>query len=559
MMIIRNIFQYKVKLHLMVILLLLWPFVSAMALSATDNISISTDKSFYVVGELVNIKVINELDSESINNKRDYVYCDFISQSGDIQLSQKLMLINGVGELQMHIPKNIKSGYYIIRAYTRQMRLSPLTYAFVEVKVVNIIDSEVVGAGVSQSIELKKNASISISEQMIFEGLSSNYKRRDKVSFNIKIDTSLYRKSSISVSVVPKLSTSINALKAYQLKTLEIDSNLSFDESSGFTLSGYIIQKDTNNTVAGKIIYLSVRGTKHIQTCISDSMGRFYVCMPNIYNEHSVYISTDTVDKNAEIFIDMDNDQYYNYLFKKDFRLSSDEKKLALLLSQNIAIKENFANKKVQNIESEAIISKPPFYYKADELVVIMDYVDMPTLDMYFTELPGRARLYKRRKKTKIKVLASNDVPLVMDPLIMIDYVAVNDLDEILKISPKSINRVEVVNQYYQLGDISFGGIINFISNNDDFGGFNFAKSSMVINYSFLNECAAAPSNIIDAALAIPDARTTLYWNAKPSITDGDINVEFTSSDVAETYSVVVKGIKNNGDKFYFTKEFIVK
>jgi len=182
----------------------------------------------------------------------------------------------------------------------------------------------------------------------------------------------------------------------------------------------------------------------------------------------------------------------------------------------------------------------------------------MPTLDMYFTELPGRARLYKRKKKTKIRVLASNDVPLVMDPLIMIDYVAVNDLDEILKINPKSINRVEVVNQYYQLGDISFGGIINFISNNDDFGGFNFAKSSMVINYSFLNECATH-SNIIDATIAMPDTRSTLYWNAKPIIEDGNMNVKFTSSDVAETYSVVVKGIKNNGDKFYFTKEFIVK
>jgi len=264
MMIIRNIFQYKVKLHLMVILLLLWPFVSAMALSATDNISISTDKSFYVVGELVNIKVINELDVQLINNKRDYVYCDLISQSGDIHLSQKLMLINGVGELQMHIPKNIKSGYYIIRAYTRQMRLSPLTYAFVEVRIVNIADSEVVGAGVSQSIELKKDASVSVGEQMIFEGLSSNYKRRDKVSFNINIDTSLYRNSSISVSVVPKLSTSINELKAYQLKTLEIDSSLSFDESCGFTLSGYITQKDTNNTVTGKIIYLSVRGCRDI-------------------------------------------------------------------------------------------------------------------------------------------------------------------------------------------------------------------------------------------------------------------------------------------------------
>ena len=551
----RNVFQ-NVRVYLVVFILLFVPVASVMAMHATDGISISTDRAFYVVGELVHIKVYRPKVNDSYKIKRDYVYCDLISQGGDMKLSQKLMLIDGSGELQMKIPKNTKSGYYIIRAYTRQMRTEPLSYAFVEIKIVNIIESDVVGKGRLQGIKLTEDSNIKNAETTI-DGLLSNYKRRDSVSFKINVDTSIYCQESLSISVVPKLSFFNNKLKSSLLHKLVIDTNINFAEKRGFTLSGYISQSDSTKTVAGKVIYLSVRGTKQIQTTISDSVGRFYVSMPKIYNEHSVYISTDTVDKNAKIFINKDNDQYFNYLLNKEFRLSSEEKKMALLLSQNVAINESFAVKLNKQKESEAIIIKPPFYYKADETVVIMDYVDMPKLGMYFTELPGRARLYKKHKKTKIKVLASNDVPLVLDPLILIDYVAVNDLDEILKINPKSINRIEVVNQYYQLGDVSFGGIISFISNNDDFGGFNFAKSAMVINYSFLNECASTENR--NTSVSMPDTRTTLYWNAKPKIEDRAINVEFTTSDVAETYSVIIEGVKTNGDRFYFTKDFIVK
>ena len=58
----------------------------------------------------------------------------------------------------------------------------------------------------------------------------------------------------------------------------------------------------------------------------------------------------------------------------------------------------------------------------------------------------------------------------------------------VLKINPKRIDRIEIINQYYQKGELSVGGIINFISKDNDFGGFEFKNSSLVINYMFLNE-----------------------------------------------------------------------
>jgi len=123
-----------------------------------------------------------------------------------------------------------------------------------------------------------------------------------------------------------------------------------------------------------KRIFISIVGTKDVFTTMSDSMGKFYVSLPIIYGEHEVYISTDTIDKNAIILIDKDYDLQSNYWLNKEFRLDASEKKLALMLAQNIAVYKLFNNK---NITVENIIAKKPFYGAPDETTVIMDFIDL--------------------------------------------------------------------------------------------------------------------------------------------------------------------------------------
>jgi len=137
----------------------------------------------------------------------------------------------------------------------------------------------------------------------------------------------------------------------------------------------------------------------------------------------------------------------------------------------------------------------------------------------------------------------------------MVDYVAVNDLDRVLNLNPKLINRIEVVNSYYQKGDLSFGGIINFISNNGDFGGLEFKNSSLVINYSFLsNYKSIEPIKEKNT----PDARTTLYWNPMPEIIDGKTSISFYTSDVESDYEIIIQALNNNGNKVVYKRGFTV-
>jgi len=559
-MIIKYIYRQSIRSIFIIFLGIIIPINLLYAQHSDIDyfIEINSDKSFYVVGETIGLSIIipEFLNNETIKN--DFVYCDLISQEGNIKSTLKTKLINGEGKGQFLIPNSLKSGYYIVRAYTRKMRINPLSYAFIELRIINIDDESILSAGANQSIKLSIDSVNIDKNEIVVNGLSQKYSPNSEVNFSIKLDTVNCIPSSVSVSVIPKLAFAVNKLKTEQIGSIEIDSTVIFDEDRGFTLIAKISNTDSSNTYNRKRIFVSVMGAKTTQTVISDSNGYFYVSMPNIYNEHEVYISTDTIDNNAKVFIIRDNDIYSNYLLDKELRLTVEEKELALLLSQSVAINTSFF------MESDIETSKNdketvPFYYEPDQTTVIMDYIDLPSLSMYFTEVPNGARLFKEKKKTKVRIYGENEVPLFLNPLIMIDFVAVNDIEPILNISPKSINRIEVVKQYYQLGDASFGGIINFITNNNDFGGFNFANSALMINYNFLNFYKDFDNGYLIKESNTPDTRTTLYWCPNSDINEGEMQIKFRTSNVSTTYTLVVRGIEKSGKAFYFTEDFEVK
>ncbi len=550
----KNILYRKELLSIsMALLILVLPsYLFSQNTKVKYSISVSTDRSLYVVGETVEIKITIPEFTKSNKLTRSYIYCDLLGQGGQRQTSIKLVLLKGKGKGQINIPSSAKSGYYIIRAYTREMRLDPTSFGFACIKVVNIENRDLLGNNENSLLKLDIDSINNNNKYITINNINKSINKRTKVGVELDIDTSSVDLSSLSISIVPKLTFNNTQLKVKLLSKDRIIDKLAYPETKGFSLSGTIVQKDTNLFFKRKRIFISIVGTKDVFTTISDTTGKFYVSLPLIYGEHEVYISTDTIDKNSIILIDKDYDLKTNYWLNKEFRLTNSEKKLAFKLAQNLAISRIFNNMPKADV---SIIAKKPFYFNADETIVIMDYIDLPSLHMYFTELPSSVHLYNP-KKYKARIWDSNEIPLLENPLIMVDYVAVNDLSRVLKLNPKLINRIEVINTYYQKGDLSFGGIINFISNNNDFGGLEFKNSSLVFNYSFLTPYI--PIKPIDN-VNIPDARTTLYWNPNIKIAGRKSQFYFHSSDVEGDFEVVVQGIDKKGEKFVSRKSFSVK
>ncbi len=187
------------------------------------------------------------------------------------------------------------------------------------------------------------------------------------------------------------------------------------------------------------------------------------------------------------------------------------------------------------------------FYGKPSEIFYIDNYVQLPTLEEYFTELIALAKVRMHNGKKYFKVLGTQTGLTDFDPLILVDLVAVDNPSLVLAISPANISRIEVVNQLYVKGDQTYGGIINIISKRGDFAGIDLPSSGVFINYGFLADSSHYPGNYPPLQHS-PDARNTLCW--EPNIVLDKSNtakITFTTSDAPGKYQIILNGINSKG------------
>jgi len=112
--------------------LLVFLFVSTSELKAQENskpdsifrekLVVLTDKSFYVTGEIVWLKIYALND---VNNLKDSIskvaYVELLNADNKPVLQAKLQLNNGIGSGSLQLPTSLNSGNYLLRGYTAWM------------------------------------------------------------------------------------------------------------------------------------------------------------------------------------------------------------------------------------------------------------------------------------------------------------------------------------------------------------------------------------------------------------------------------------------------------
>jgi len=124
--------------------------------------------------------------------------------------------------------------------------------------------------------------------------------------------------------------------------------------------------------------------------------------------------------------------------------------------------------------------------------------------------------------------------------------------------SPAGIDHIELVSSLYIKGNITYGGIISFVSRKNDFAGIDLPKSGTFINYKFLEECSG---NIPAGPLPVnhPDSRNTVYWDPDVQTNDkGSTDIFFTAPDTPGKYIILLSGIGESGKDVIVREEFEV-
>jgi hypothetical protein len=423
-------------------------------------------------------------------------------------------------------------------------------YKFILLKIINPLKTEVLsGKDAVDTTGLEENITeIPANDHSLYIGLDKKtFSPREEVRLNIRENTGKGLFSRLCISVIPE-STYEDRFLSYRNTLRTANNGFLLPETRGISLSGQLIGKGSGKPVAETKVNLSIIGDKDILVVRTDSTGRFFFALPDYYGNKDIFLCADELpDMPSEILIDNDFCSRMLYLPSSLFKLNEEEMKAAYKLVVNSRISSMYMkDSSVSNTPGEGNINS--FYGEPSQVLVMDKYVELPTLEEYFTELTGKVKLRKVRGTKQFRVYINQDEILTEDPLLLVDWVAVDDIKKILSMSPREIERIELVNSSYVKGNITYGGIISFVSKKNDFAGIDLPTSGTFVNYIFREDCAEkiAPGPL---PRNVPDSRNTVYWNPAVQINDDSTaSISFTAPDTPGRYHIRLMGMTKTGE-----------
>lgn len=523
-----------------------------------EKVILNTDRSIYITGESIAFSAI-ALSNQKLLSQ--ILYIELITPNGKQMNGAKYKIEQSRCFGTFNIPENLYSGNYYVRAYTKFMRNNgPSSYDYQLIKIINPYRKDLLNENLeTDSSQFKITPLNKPTNAFLIEIEKDTFGLREKIDVKIS-QTSLKYFQNIMISVVPAATTTINSIQS----TVNTESSGQFfPETRGVSLSGLLKDNSTNEPLIRKKINLTIMHSKNniFYSTFSDNNGVFYFAFPDYKGDRDIFISPEKIpDANHELLINNDFCTNKITLPNPTFVLSEKEQKSVYKLAINNKVNKNFFNDTLDGTQSGKTDSKDtlPFYGLPTNTLKINDYIALPTLKDYLTEISFPVKI---KEKKGLKIIGDHAELNLYDPLIMVDLLPVYNIEHILEISPQRIDRIEVVTTPYVKGDIIYGGIINFISVNNDLGCIKLPKSGMFLNYLFLenkkttNTIYKTPESDI-----IPDTRNTLYWNPDLNL---DLilqaKISFYTGDTDENYIIKVVGITNKGEKIYSSKTFIVE
>ena len=518
-----------------------------------EEIIFSTDRNFYVVGENIcfSASVLNPVMLESkILSK--ILYIELIDPNGKQILGNKYWLDEATLSTNIAIPEELVSGNYYLRAYTKFMRnYGPQAYAYQYIKIINPYNDELLKSNINDSIK-----KVDLSEDFTLKLNKESYKNKELVKVNIEIPSyleNLIEYYQVTVSLDQTFYKNIALSKTKQTK----QSTNYIPESRGLTITGKVTNDETKNVIPFRKINLTIidnPGNIFLST-LSDSLGNFIFNLPKENSDKDLFISAESkINEPIKLLIDNDFCTESVELPNPKYILSEDEKDIALKIITNNELQKYYSD--TTHNTSDTLINSyvSKFYGEPTASLIIDDYIKLPTLEDYFVELPFNAKIKKEKGEKRFKILGTHPELSIYDPLIMIDMIPIYNIENILKIDPNKVEKIDVVTEPYALGDMIYGGLLNIVTKRNDFAGIDLPQSGIFINYKYLT--VKNEISLLKNETPLPDIRTTLYWdnNLDSSVKE----FEFNTGNTPGVFLIYVKAITKNGKEFYSTIKFSV-
>jgi len=527
-----------------------------------EQLYLISDRDIYCVDETIHVKIYCQYSSQTKGlDWSNVVYCELITPDGRPVVKNKFLVSNKCALGDLSIPRSVISGNYYLRSYTKWMRnQSPYSYNYKQIKIVNPFSIEVIPNIVSKDDKIKvENSEKQKTDFVSITKSDSAFLRNELVQLTIKTKRGDFLPNSTTLSVVKKGTNHSNYLKidGFERKISEIKY---IPETRGVSLSGKVVNKLDSLPVPYSNVWITLLTEEPVtREDLTDANGNFYFDLGKEKGKFDLFIQANTSKDKVEPVVWVDNDYSYaklNLPFTP-FEVADSDAELYKSLMVNSQFKSIFMPDKALPDSIKLSFNKL-FYGKPDFVLKIDNFIELPSVEDYIRELLPNIRIRKEGTKRFFKLYGANPEMGFYDPLVMVNLIKFNDAEKILELSPKQIDRVELIEVPFLKGEMIYGGIIHFITKSANFKNINFPDGSIFVEYDMLGEEEKAVGK--ENNQAVPLIGNCLYWNPSINLSNGgETTLHFNAGSEIGDYEIVIEGLDKENQPFQVRDSFTVK
>lgn len=534
--------------------------------SPGEQLQLYTDRGFYCVEEEILFSAHYSIDkSTGLSELSKVLYVELIEWNGKKISAVKVPFVEGIGSGKLDIPRELSSGNYYLRSYTKWMRnFSPYLYSYVPLRIINPYSKEIEKG---DYVDAVSSMMMLVGEQTVKEGIAlpgfqSEFGSRERVEFDIVLsDKRLSGRYVISISRSADLEDEVSHLSLspeYQIENHN-DKIKFFPENNTISLDGKALHRIDQNPVKGMdVVLCSTLDPFYFFISTTDEKGDFYFSLPNYEGKHQ-FCLTSLYGAADDVVFHINNDFCTREITLPyiPFKLNEEELSIAMEIVINAQLLKLY---KVGDSFADSS-DKTPFYGSPLNTIIIDEYIQLRDLREFIFELVPDLNIVGRNNKSYLEFEKRSNLS-VFPPLLLIDNIPVPNGEQLLSLPSSSIDRIELISGGYIINNNMFSGLISIFSKEGDLGGMDLQEQNQYFELQlFAGGIPAVDYNPQPSSPHDANTHNLLYFN--PGIVlDGrePLTISFNTGDALGRYTLKVRGISDSGDPVLFKQhEFTVK
>ena len=523
------------------------------AMRNPEYITLFTDRNMYAVNEQISFTCFyrhgSELPKESWSK---VLYVELVNPSGSPVIKGKFRLNETGSSGSLQIPADAVTGIYYLRSYTRWMQnFGPQSYSYTPLTIINPYRKDILTGNTESSGDEAELI------RMSYPGIKC---QANKASFapgeEIQIElgrsgTDEMPPGEYCLTVVPAgmcdtLNAQLDMVNRWRPEDFRFNN---LPEIRGVSISGSVVYKEDQAPAPGVRLHFSSPGKRfdYFGT-MTDDQGRFILTIPERTGTQEFFVACESSsDAKTEIRIDQDFASDPFPYRSGQLTLSPYEKDLASRMAINMQFSNIYKVKRTNPAPESHKSLSVPFYGRPTTTTKLNEFIKLPTMNEVFVNLIPDVFVFYNQGVPYLSIYSLSRNISLFPPLILIDGIPIFDQQDIFSIDPEKIEQIEVFNDVYVRGGLTYGGMIFITTIQGDMAAVELPEGSYFFDYhAFKSENIQIP---YVPSERIPDTRNTLLWIDKiPLDSDETRTIRFYAAFGKGEYHIVIRGVSSLGD-----------